>query len=73
VAERTGRNQGGTSGAAKTVQRRANGSLEVPGIPAFGGVTLKTDPIVVQAWKAQSFSTSGSSSGRSVTTITSHK
>lgn len=73
VVERTDRNQGAYEGPSKTVARRSQGTVPVPEIPAFGSVKVKTQPIVVQSMKSLSYSSSSSTSGRSVTSITSYK
>lgn len=73
LVERTDRNQGAYSGPSKTVARRSNGTVPVPDIPAFGSVKVKTQPIIVQAMKSLSYSSSTTTSGDSVTSITSYK
>ena len=73
VVERTDRNQGAYAGPSKTIARRSIGTVPVPDIPAFGSVKVKTAPIVVQAMKSLSYSSSTTASGDRVTEVTSYK
>ncbi|MES2707946.1 MAG: hypothetical protein V4726_15240 [Verrucomicrobiota bacterium] len=73
IVERTDRNQGAASGAAKTTARTGSGTLTVPDIGPFGSVTLETDGIPVTAYKSTNISRSTTTSGDSVTNITTYK
>lgn len=73
VVERKDRNSGGSSGPAKTEARRSNGSAPVPEIPAFGSVKITTQPITVQAYKSTSVNSSTTTSGDTVTEVTTYK
>ena len=73
VVERTDRNQGAYAGPSKTIARRSIGTVQVPDIPAFGSVKVKTEPIVVQSMKSLSYSSSTTASGDRVTEVTSYK
>ncbi|MDB6134267.1 MAG: hypothetical protein JWM59_2510 [Verrucomicrobiales bacterium] len=67
------RNQGAARGTAKKESRRGGGTLKVPPIAPFGSVTVQTDGIVVQALQATSASTSRTSGGERVTTVSTTK
>lgn len=67
------RNQGAARGAAKTISRRGGGTIKVPPIAPFGSVTVQTDGIVVQALQSTSASRNRTTSGDTVTTVTTTK
>lgn len=73
VVERTDRNQGSFSGAAKRVVRREGSTLTVPDIPPFGTVTVTTNGIPVLAWQSTTASRTTNTAGESVTRLTTYK
>lgn len=73
IVERTDRNSGAVSGAAKKVARSGTGTIQVPDIKPFGSVTLQTDGMEVLSYKSTNISTRTTASGDSVTTVTSYK
>lgn len=73
VVERTDRNQGSYTGAAKRVVRREGGTLTVPDIPPFGNVTITTNGIAVQAWKSTTASSTTNTAGERTTRLTTYK
>lgn len=73
VVERTDRNQAAVAGAAKTVARGAQGTMQLPELGAFQSIKIKTDAIAVHDYKYVSFSTSTGPSGGKTTTVTSEK